>query len=199
MERLRIELFGALRLHRGERPFSGGFRTQKSKELFAFLVLGRERSYPRSVLATVFWGDRPEPEARSNLRHNLSDIRKLLLNNGIEPDSYFTVGSNDIAFNPLADFSLDVAEFEMHCDSAESDPHGPLGREGKESLERALELYRGELLESVYEDWCQHEREALRDRFLNVLARLMQYHQARREWHAEIAHGYRLVRHDVLL
>ena len=50
MERLRIELFGALRLQRGERPFSGGFRTQKSKELFAFLVLGRERSYPRSML-----------------------------------------------------------------------------------------------------------------------------------------------------
>ena len=199
MERLRIELFGALRLHRGERPFPDGFRTQKSQELFAFLVLGRERSYPRSMLATVFWGDRPEPEARSNLRHNLSDIRKLLLNNGIEPDSYFTVGSNDIAFNPSADFWLDVAEFEMHCDSAESDPHSPLGRKGKESLERAVELYRGELLESVYEDWCQHKREALRDRFLNALACLMQYHQARREWDAAIAHGKRLLRHDVLL
>lgn len=199
MEQLRIELFGALRLHRGERPFSGGFRTQKSKELFAFLVLGRERSYPRSMLATVFWGDHPEPEARSNLRHNLSDIRKLLLNNGIDPDSYLTIGSNEIAFNPSADFWLDVAEFEMHCDSAESDPHSPLGREGKESLGRALALYRGELLESVYEDWCQHEREALRDRFLNALACLMQYHQARREWDAAIAHGKRLLRHDVLL
>ncbi len=199
MERLRIELFGALRLQRGEQPFSGGFRTQKSKELFAFLVLGRERSYPRSMLAAVFWGDRPEPEARSNLRHNLSDIRKLLLSNRIEPDAYFTVGSDEIGFNPSADFSLDVAGFEMHCKSAESDPHGPLGREGTESLERALELYRGELLESVYEDWCQHEREALRDRFLNVLARLMQYHQARREWDAAIAHGKRLLRHDVLL
>ena len=199
MELFRIELFGALRLQRGKRPFSGGFRTQKSKELFAFLVLGRERSYPRSMLATVFWGDRPEPEARSNLRHNLSDIRKLLLNNGIEPDSYFTVGSNDIAFNPSADFSLDVAEFEMRCDSAESDPHNPLGRNGKESLERAVELYRGELLENVYEDWCQHDREALRDRFLNALACLMQYHQARREWDAAIAHGKRLLRQDVLL
>ena len=199
MERLRIERFGALRLHRGERPFSGGFRTQKTKELFAFLVLGRERSYSRSILATVFWGDRPESEARSNLRHNLSDIRKLLLNNGVEPDAYFTVGSNEIAFNPSADFWLDVAEFEMHCDSAERDPHSPLGREGKESLGRALELYRGELLESVYEDWCQHKREALRDRFLNGLACLMRYHQTRREWDAAIAHGKRLLRHDVLL
>ena len=199
MERLSIELFGALRLHRGERPFSGGFRTQKSKELFAFLVLGRERSYPRSMLATVFWGDHPEPEARSNLRHNLSDIRKLLLANGIEPDSYFTVGSNEIAFNPSADFWLDVAEFEMHCDLADSKSQSPLGREGKESLGRALELYRGELLESVYEDWCQHEREALRDRFLNGLACLMQYHLTHREWDAAIAHGKRLLRHDVLL
>lgn len=199
MERLRIELFGALRLHRGERPFSGGFRTQKSKELFAFLVLGRERSYPRSMLATVFWGDHPEPEARSNLRHNLSDIRKLLLNNGIDPDSYFTVGSNEIAFNPSADFWLDVAEFEMHCDSAESDPHSPLSREEKESLGRALKLYRGELLESVYEDWCQYQREALRDRFLSALACLMQYHQTRREWDAAIVHGKRLLQNDVLL
>jgi DNA-binding SARP family transcriptional activator len=151
------------------------------------------------MLAALFWGDHPEPEARRNLRHNLSDIRKLLLNNGIEPDSYFTVGSNEIAFNPSADFWLDVAEFEKHCDSAESEPHNRLGREGKESLGRALELYRGELLESVYEDWCQHQREALRDRFLNGLACLMQYHQARREWDLAIAHGKRLLRHDVLL
>jgi DNA-binding SARP family transcriptional activator len=199
MERLKIELLGGLRLHRGERPFTGGFRTQKSKELFAFLVLGRERSYSRSSLATVFWRDHPEPEARRNLRHNLSDIRKLLLHNGVEPDSYFTVGSNEIGFNPSADFWLDVADFETHCDSAESDAHSPLSQEGKESLERALELYRGELLENVYEDWCQHEREALRDRFLNALARLMQYHQTRREWDAAIAHGKRLLRHDVLL
>jgi DNA-binding SARP family transcriptional activator len=199
MERLRIELFGGVRLHWGERPFTGGFRTQKSKELFAFLVLGRGRSYSRSGLATVFWGDHPEPEARRNLRHNLSDIRKLLLHNGIEPDSYFTVGSNEIGFSPSADFWLDVAEFQTHCDSAESDAHSPLGQNGKESLERALELYRGELLESVYEDWCQHEREALRDRFLNALACLMQYHQMRREWDAAIAHGKRLLRHDVLL
>ena len=150
-------------------------------------------------MATVFWGDHAEAEARRNLRHNLSDIRKLLLNNGIEPDSYFTIGNNEIAFNPTADFWLDVAEFEMHCDSAERNPHSPLGQEGKEHLERALKLYRGELLESVYEDWCQHRREALRDRFLNVLARLMRYHQTRREWGAAIAHGKRLLRHDVLL
>ncbi len=199
MERLGIELFGAVRLHCGDRPFSGGFRTQKSKELFAFLVLGRERSFPRSVLATVFWGDHPEPEARSNLRHNLSDIRKLLRNNGIEPDSYLQIGSDEIAFNPSVDFWLDVAEFEMHCDMAESGPQGPLGREGKEALERALELYRGELLDSVYENWCQHQREALRDRFLNGLASLMQYHQTREDWTAAIAHGKRLLRHDVLL
>ena len=123
MERLRIELFGALRLFRGDRPFSGGFRTQKSKELFAFLVLGRERSYARSMLATLFWGDHPEPEARRNLRHNLSDIRKLLLNNGIEPESYFTIGSDEIAFNPSADFWLDVAEFEHHAQFNASREH----------------------------------------------------------------------------
>lgn len=199
MTLLRIELFGALRLHCGERPFSGGFRTQKSKELFAFLVLGRARSFPRTMLATVFWGDHPEPEARSNLRHNLSDIRKLLRNNGIEPDSYFQIGSDEIAFNPSVDFRLDVADFEMHCDLAERDPQSPLGREGKEALGRALELYRGELLENVYEDWCRHQREALRDRFLNGLASLMQYHQSREEWSAAITHGKRLLRHDVLL
>jgi DNA-binding SARP family transcriptional activator len=147
----------------------------------------------------VFWGDHPEAEARKNLRHNLSDIRKLLLNNGIEPDSYFKIGNNEIAFDPTADFWLDVAEFEMRCDSAESDPHSPLGQEGKESLKRALKLYRGELLESVYEDWCQQKREALRDRFLNALANLMKYHRSHREWDAAIAHGKRLLRHDVLL
>lgn len=199
MGQLRVELFGGLFAYSASRRVHGHFRTQKSKELFAFLVLGRDRTYPRSTLASIFWGDRPEADARNNLRRDLWDIRRFLESNRIKPDTYLTLRGDEIGFNPSADFWLDVAEFEMRCQSVEDSPGSELSREERESLERAVHLYRGDLLEGVYEDWCLYKREALRDRFLNALARLMKFHQAYREWEAATAYGKRLLGHDVLL
>ena len=46
-------------------------------------------------------------------------------------------------------------------------------------LEKAVELYRGDLLEGIYEGWCSYERERLRLVFLNMLIRLVDHHVLR--------------------
>src|SRR5687767_12281770 len=77
MENVRIRMFGRLEMTLGAerlRPFA----TRKSRSLFAYLLLYRDRCHPRDVLAGMFWGEYPEPVARKHLRDALWRIRQVV-------------------------------------------------------------------------------------------------------------------------
>jgi DNA-binding SARP family transcriptional activator len=52
--------------------------TKKSQALLAYLALPAGRIHTREQLATLLWGDMPEPQARGNLRQGLSRLRNAL-------------------------------------------------------------------------------------------------------------------------
>jgi DNA-binding SARP family transcriptional activator len=194
MSRLRIHLFGALEIHRGAlqlRPFP----TQKARDLFAFLVLHPTRSYARDVLIGVFWGDHPQADARKRLRMDLWRVRAALATE--EEAAPLTAHGEELSFDRGAGHWLDVVEFEERVSAARAEGES-IGPEGARLLGEAVELYRGDLLEGVYDDWCLLERERLRLSFLEALARLMRYHQERAEWEQAIRMGRRLLATDSL-
>jgi DNA-binding SARP family transcriptional activator len=191
---LRIHLFGGLNVYRGEQSLPG-FPTQKSRGLFAFLALNHGRSHSRSTLVGRFWGDSPESVARKNLRTDLWRIRSVLEPHGVEPGSCLSVEQDELALNTGVDHWLDVHAFEDALDQAAAleagDAQAPL-------LRAAVELYRGDLLEGVYDDWCVFERERLRLRYLDALERLIRHHDARGEWTDAAAYAQRLLANDPL-
>ena len=191
---LRIHLFGGLNVYRGEQPLPG-FPTQKSRGLFAFLALNHGRSHSRSTLVGRFWGDSPETVARKNLRTDIWRIRTVLEPQGIEPGSCLTVNQDEVSLSSTMDHWLDTHAFEAALDQAcAGDPDEGTAR----LLRHAVELYRGDLLEGVYDDWCIFERERLRLRYLDALERLIRHHDARGEWTDAAAYGQRLLANDPL-
>ena len=61
-----------------------------------------------------------------------------------------------------------------------------------------MELYRGDLLPSCYDDWVLPERERLRQIFAKTLERLMTLLESERDYRAAIMYAQRLLRHDPL-
>ncbi len=59
-----------------------------------------------------------------------------------------------------------------------------------------MRLYRGDLLEGVYDDWALPERERLRERFLRALGRLADLTMSRGDYEAALGHARRLAQHD---
>jgi hypothetical protein len=57
-------------------------------------------------------------------------------------------------------------------------------------------LYRGDLLEGQYQDWCLYERERLQQMYLTLLDKLMGYHTARQAYELALAFGTRILRYD---
>jgi DNA-binding SARP family transcriptional activator len=191
---LRIHLFGGLNVYRGEQPLPG-FPTQKSRGLFAFLALNHGRSHSRSTLVGRFWGDSPESVARKNLRTDIWRIRTVLEPQGVEPGSCLAVHQDEVALASGVDHWLDIHEFEDLLD--EAGPDEP-GQAQAGLLRRAVELYRGDLLEGVDDDWIIFERERLRLRYLDALERLIRHHDACGEWTQAAAYAQRLLASDPL-
>lgn len=197
MSALRIHLFGSVELRRDGHVLPS-FPTQKARDLFAYLVLHRARVFPREVLVGVFWGDRPERAARRNLRTDLWRIRRTI-SPGPPVEEVLLVQGHSVGLDQAADWWLDVEEFERRLEWARPDAEGRLTSEGARELEEAVGLYRGDLLEEVYEDWCLYERERLRLLYISALERLMAHHQARGEWDTAIEAGQRLLHADGVL
>lgn len=193
MDGLRICLFGSLRLYRGEQCLDP-LLTRKTRELFAFLVLHRQRAHTRDTLAGLFCGDSLEEQARKTLRTTLWRLRCSLEPAGEGPGRFLLVEHDSISFNTASSYWLDIEAFE----AALAAGRGP-GDEGLSQLTRAVELYQGDLLEGCYEDWCLYERERLQGMLLDALAELMARHRSVGSYEAAIRCGQRILHCDPLL
>jgi len=184
---LRIRLLGELDLRRDEVavPPLGSARAES---LLAYLLLHREAPQPRQRLAFLLWPDSSDPQARTNLRHLLHNLRRALP----DPDRFLEVTQRTLRWRDDAAWWLDVAAFE--------DAVARAGQAGQAvpALQEAVELYGGDLLQSSYDEWLLEERERLRRRYLEALERLAELLEAGREHARAIGYAERLLREDPL-
>src|SRR5437762_1985016 len=139
--------------------------TKKTLALLGYLALHPGKAYPRDRLAALLWGDSADEQARRSLRQAMYVLRKARPET--EPPALLMEGET-IALNGDA-VDVDTSVFERLV--SERTP---------EALERAVALYRGELLEGVgvdeapFAEWVASEQERLRglavQAFTDILA-----------------------------
>ena len=104
---LRVRLLGGLDLRLGDAqvpPLDSG----RAESLLAYLLLHRDAAQPRQRLAFLLWPDSSEPQARTNLRHVLHNLRRALP----DADRLSDVGPRTLQWRADAPLWLDVAVFE---------------------------------------------------------------------------------------
>ncbi|HUF13089.1 MAG TPA: BTAD domain-containing putative transcriptional regulator [Longimicrobiales bacterium] len=124
-------------------------QAKRAALLFYIARAGAGGYHRRDELMTLFWAELPEKRARAALRQALYVLRRELPSDALD-----TRRGDDVRLDPAA----------FHCDAVVFDD---LLRAG--NLERALELYRGDLLPGFhvagctdFEDWLETERTRLR-------------------------------------
>ncbi|UCC51871.1 MAG: tetratricopeptide repeat protein, partial [Anaerolineaceae bacterium] len=144
------------------------FRSSKNVGLLVFLALQSDRPFPREVLATLFWPEESESNARNNLRQSIYQLRKILGDLEKPDEPYLLVTRQTMQFNGNSDFTLDVNQFWQSIDRGD--------------LEVAAAIYRGDLLPGFtcdslqFEDWLRHEREQLHQIALEAMSEVTQAH-----------------------
>jgi DNA-binding SARP family transcriptional activator len=188
---LEVRLFGAAQAqYCGHRL--AGFPNQQSHLLLCYLLLNQRRPHQREQLAAVFWHEFPTAVSRKHLRNALWRLRAALEAAGAPAEMYLLLREDAVAFAPSAPVWLDIQAFEAVVAGLQDLRHD-LTPEEAAALAEAVDLYTGDLLEGVYEDWCLCERERLRLLYLNALYRLMVYHGAQGCYDCALAYGERII------
>jgi DNA-binding SARP family transcriptional activator len=198
MTALRIHFFGGFQLLFG-RLVLPDFPTQRARALFAMLALQAGQVMSRARLMDVLWQEVDESHARKCLSTELWRIRALLKAGGLRPERLIVASRDGVMFDSKAPYWLDVEAFVRALATVKSAGPELLVPEQVNALQEAVDLYRGDLLEGFYDDWCLLHREALASQYLRALETLMRWHFAGGQWEAAIGYGQKLLAHDPLL
>jgi DNA-binding SARP family transcriptional activator len=192
---LRVQLFGRLQIWR-----DGGQIDEleaKARELFSYLLVYRERAHPRDTLAELLWADTVPERLRKYLRQTLWQLQAAVgggVAGGVA--GALRVDSEWVQVDPDASIWLDVAELEGAFLRTRGFRGRSLNAEQADELRRAIALYRGDLLEGWYQEWCLFERERLQTTYLTILDKLMEYAEHVGAQDEGIDYGNAILRHD---
>lgn len=177
---LDVRLFGQPEVRYDGQPVKFAKRST-TLAMLAVLLLKRGHVVSRESLAFTLFPETDETAALGELRRYLYLANKALPASANDP--WIVADADTVRWNDAAGAFIDFIEFERLCDD-------------DTTQERAVELYTGDLLENVYDDWALSERERLRSRYLNVLDRLLDRCRAARDFGSAIAYARRILATD---
>jgi DNA-binding SARP family transcriptional activator len=179
---LAIALFGPFDVRLEGRPLAR-LRSQKSQWLLALLALQKGRAVERAWLAGMLWPDSTGRQAAFNLSRNLTDLRRSF---GPEARRLDLPTTQTLRLD-LVGAEADVLIFDE-----------AIARGDTPSLEKAVALYRGPLLQGCVEEWVLQERESREQAYLAALETLASQAMAQEKLAAAVHYLRRLVVADPL-
>ena len=197
MSGLNIHLFGKFSIESNQQVLET-FNTCKVQELFSYLLLYRNRPHSRETLAGLLWGNSTTEKSKKYLRQAIwhlqtaVDTQKEWRASGLS----LRVEHDWVQIDTKQTVWLDVAILEEAFVLIEDVACRDLNSERAASLQVAIEIYRGDLLEGWYQDWCLYERELLQNKYLIILDKLLGYCLSHEEYEAGQRYGALILRYD---
>ena len=153
MSAWKVTLFGKFNVEHDEisRP---RFDTRQVQELFGYLLLFWDHPQPRESLTETLWGDQPVGKARKKLRQTLWRLQSTL---GKQPNSAgpeLLIDNEWIQIVLPTDFCLDTKELDKIFNSINRKKIQEISLSDLKKMQYAVGLYKGDLLEGWYSDWC---------------------------------------------
>lgn len=197
MSGLNIHLFGKFSVESNQQVLET-INTSKVQELFSYLLLNRNRPHSRETLAGLLWGNCTTEKSKKYLRQAIWHLQTAVDTHKEWQDSGISlrVEHDWVQIDTNQTVWLDVAILEEAFALIEDVACRDLDPERAASLQGAIEIYRGDLLEGWYHDWCLYERELLENKYLIILDKLLGYCLAHEEYEAGQRYGALILRYD---
>src|SRR5256712_4760914 len=148
-------------------------RTTKAKELFALLVLERERAHPREELVERLWTESDSASGQSNLTFTIHALRLALSSVGVRDNEFLTIapdGALQISLPVSAQFDIDL--FRASLRRARDARRAGRKEESAQLLAAAVAIHRAELVLDLEDAWIEEHRERITREFLGAAREL---------------------------
>lgn len=178
--RLRLYFFGLMRIERGNRQVR--LPTRKLESLLAYLVV-HPGPQSREKLAALCWGEFSDAQARASLRNAIALLRKHLGHRILLADR------NLVQLNPNYPLWVDALDFQAQAKQFLSAPSPNPNTVN-------LDLYAGDFLIELYDDWVLAERERITALYVETLLRLTQLMRAQSEYELALKYAQQVLACD---
>ncbi|MBV9971708.1 MAG: AAA family ATPase [Candidatus Eremiobacteraeota bacterium] len=148
--------------------------------MLAYLVLHSGKPVARQFLAFTLFPELDEDTSLKELRRYLYLAQKALPPSQIP---WILADGDTVLWNAEAPARIDVRDFESQVKE-------------KSTMGAAVELYDGDLLPEIYDDWVIAERERLRALYISALTELVMQSRSDRDSAAAIGYARRLLNND---
>jgi DNA-binding SARP family transcriptional activator len=196
IDRIHVFLLGKFNAARGEKAVDG-LEAQKVQELLCYLLIYRNRPHVREKLADLLWQNSSSAQSKQYLRHTLCQLQAALENKHDAAETLISVESDWIQLNSAVDHWSDIQQLEQAFTLTQNQRGRELDEGQAQTVQQAVQLYRGDLLENWYQDWCILERERFQNMYLTMLDKLMSHCTARHFYEQGIVYGAEILRCDI--
>jgi DNA-binding SARP family transcriptional activator len=196
MARLSIYLLGTFQVRLTDQFVTNQLRTEKERLLLAYLAVERHQVHSRAALAELFWPDRQEPIARTNLRQALMGVRHTI-GDRVATSPFLQLVEETIQFDPPYPYWIDTTAFQACFQAVQVHNHSQLAtcETCMQRFHEAITLYRGDFLSNFLPtanpallDWINRYRDQFFRYYLNALHNLTVYY--RKQGNSETALRY---------
>ncbi|MBE0684663.1 MAG: tetratricopeptide repeat protein, partial [Anaerolineaceae bacterium] len=159
------------------------------------LIANRGKVVTSEQLIEILWPDDSFETARRRLHVRISQLRSLLQ----DKKSLVQTVNGGYIYQVDETSWLDVDQFQSYLEEGAVLQEQSHQIEAIKVLEQARELYRGELLaEDLYAEWTFHQRESLRETFINLLIELSESYAQQGRYRLAIARTRQALAKDPL-
>jgi two-component SAPR family response regulator len=196
---LRVFCLGEFKLFRGETEIlENEWRYKKSKILFKYLLSTRNRGFqPKEVLMELLWPEEEAEKASNRLHVVITSLRKALepkLERGIA-SSYILTRKNSYKLDIGMNGWTDIDEFKSEMELAEKYKNDQ--SVAIQHYLKAESVYKGEFMEEdLYEEWCMEERDRLREKYLDLLTKIISFFKNKKEYKKCITYSNKYLNYD---
>jgi DNA-binding SARP family transcriptional activator len=168
-----IRTFGGLQLFCGERSY-GHRLSQHSRSLIALLSLRYGRNVRREEIVNLLWAADYDKKHRRRLSTILWRFNRLAIGNHGTGEIVQIAGNGDVRIEAGSHTIIDLAEFESIFKAIPARIE-QLRCSDVAAIERAIDLYRGDLLEDIDTEWVSGARAHIRQCHLDMIQLLIEY------------------------
>jgi DNA-binding SARP family transcriptional activator/tetratricopeptide (TPR) repeat protein len=170
--------------------------TKRARDILCFIASRRHRRASKDSIIDTFWGESDFDAIEKNFHPTVSHIRKALNSNQPLKQNFLLYRDGDYQLNASFSYSIDTEEFDRLVAEGEAARRAGQQERYVESYEKALALYRGDFMQSVYDEWVDEHRSYYREQYLRILESLAATAEKLKEWPRALDLAHQILRDD---
>jgi len=191
---LHIQLFDGFTLSADGTALKKLSQRERCQSLLGYLIIHSGQDIPRAKLAFQLWPDSIDSQALTNLRRELHYLKRDLP----EFDACLSLSNKTACWNDDAPCQADVLMFQAALQTAKAAEQAGDVSASCQALEQAAQLYKGQFLCHLYDEWIPPEQERLQQLAIQGLLALVEGLQQQGQFRPAIRYAQQVLRLDGL-